>query len=98
MKRPSRGTGAVLLALRGSVGTDSTGSAGLESLDEWIGLPCDINSGQPGVVDIRYFNPTVTLYCLKPGGPGITATATAEPSNSTATPTITMAAVSTGNP
>jgi hypothetical protein len=62
---------------------------GLENLDQLIGLPCDVNSSQPAAVAIHYFNPTLTLYCLKPGGPGTAAPDAPAATPTTATETVT---------
>jgi len=65
---------------------EPTSPVGLTSLDQLVGLPCDVNSAKPGVVVIKYFNGPVTLYCQKPGEPDVLATRTLAPKTTAALP------------
>jgi hypothetical protein len=36
----------------------------LTKLEDLRGLPCNVGTPDEGTLDFRYFNPTITFYCL----------------------------------
>lgn len=60
-----------------SSGLQNATSSGLQNLDQLGGLPCDVNSAEPGVVEVTYSSSgQISMTCRKgatsPVGPGVT--------------------------
>lgn len=84
----------------GPGGTASTGTGGLESLDQLIGLPCDVKSTEPGIVEMHFFDSgPVTIICRKsttPTFPLTTSTTSPTTTETTSTTTTRPDTLSTG--
>jgi hypothetical protein len=84
------------------VGVSASGSgdpAGVEYLDQLIGLPCDMNSTEPGVVQIAYSaSGAITMTCQKTSTSTNSTAGTTGPVQSTETTTTTTTPPTTEPP
>jgi hypothetical protein len=79
--------------------SDSGNPAGVEYLDQLIGLPCDMNSAEPGVVQIAYSaSGAITMTCQKISTSANTTAGTTDPVQSTETTTTTTTTPPTTGP